>query len=611
VKKSIFLTVLLGLFFASTAFALEPGDTLWTRTYGGTDDDIGYSVQQTSDGGYFIAGYTGVYPQYDFYLVKTDRDGDTLWTRTYGGGDYDKAHCGVQTSDGGYMVAGGTQSYGAGDWDVYLVKTDANGDSLWTRTYGGDKWDWARSIQQTSDGGYIIAGLTQSFGAGWNDVWILKTDANGDTLWTRTCGGSDQDYGAFVLQTSDGSYIVAGYTISYGAGSWDVYLVKADADGTILWTRTYGGTSYDYAYCVQQTSDGGYILSGLTASFGAGDWDVYLVKTDANGDSLWTRTCGQEGRDYAYAGQETPDGGYIIAGATKSFGAGDYDLYVVKTDANGDSLWTRAYGGEFPDQAYFMQQTEDGNYIITGYTDSFGAGSDDVWLVKVVGEAEEPAVTIEIIPDDPPVTVPQGGSFGYTGTVTNNTEDPQITDIWVMAVGPEKEVYGPFKEFEDVPLAPSQSRSRHLTQGVPNAAPLGFYNYIAYCGDYPSTVMDSSFFQVEVVEGVGSSQEGWVLTGSFLEGDLADLPSEFALLSNYPNPFNASTVISYELPVSSHVKLEIYNLFGQKVATLVDGEQQAGYRSVVWDASEVSSGLYFYKLTAGDYSATKSMNLLK
>ena len=220
-RKSIFLTVLLGLLLAagaplsmSTAFALEPGDTLWTRTYGGVDDDIGYSVQQTSDGGYFVAGYTGVYPQYDFYLVKTDPDGDTLWTRTYGGSGYDKAHCGVQTSDGGYMVAGGTQSFGAGDWDVYLVKTDGNGDSLWTRTYGGDRWDWARSIQQTSDGGYIIAGLTQSFGAGWNDVWILKTDANGDTLWTRTCGGSDQDYGAFVLQTTDGGYIVAGYTIS-------------------------------------------------------------------------------------------------------------------------------------------------------------------------------------------------------------------------------------------------------------------------------------------------------------------------------------------------------------------------------------------------------------
>jgi hypothetical protein len=285
----------------------------------------------------------------------------------------------------------------------------------------------------------------------------------------------------------------------------------------------------------------------------------------------------------------------------------------VKTDANGDSLWTRAYGGEFADQAYFMQQTEDGNYIITGYTDSFGAGSDDVWLVKVAGEAPEPDVSIEIIPDDPPVTVPQGGSFGYTGTVTNNTEDPQTTDIWVMAVGPTKEVYGPFKEFQDVPLAPSQSRSRHLTQRVPNLAPLGFYDYTAYCGEYPSTVIDSSFFQIEVIAGpsTGAGEAGWVLTGSFSEGDLVDLPSEFALLSNYPNPFNAQTVIEYQLPVSSSVKLEVYNLLGSKVATLLDAKQEAGYKSVTWDASNVSSGIYFYKLIVGDFTETRRMVLVK
>jgi hypothetical protein len=207
--------------------------------------------------------------------------------------------------------------------------------------------------------------------------------------------------------------------------------------------------------------------------------------------------------------------------------------------------------------------------------------------------------------------VPQGGTFGYRGTVTNNTEDPQVTDVWVMASGPQKGIYGPFKEFENIPLAPSQSRSRHLNQRVLNAAPLGFYNYIAYCGDYPSAVTDSSFFQIEVVEGVGSSQAGWILTGSFLEGDLADGPSNFAVLGNYPNPFNASTVITYELPTTSHVRLEVFNIAGQQVATLVDSKQQSGYRSVVWDASEVSSGVYFYRLSAGDFTEIKRMLLVK
>jgi len=211
------------------------------------------------------------------------------------------------------------------------------------------------------------------------------------------------------------------------------------------------------------------------------------------------------------------------------------------------------------------------------------------------------------------VRVPQGGRFGFTGILTNNTEETQITDVWTMAVGPQRATYGPFKEFSDLELQPHQTRTAHFYQHVPNGAPLGFYNYIAHCGDYPSTVVDSSFFEIDVVAGplTKAGEGGWVLTGSFLEGDPADLPSEFALLSNYPNPFNASTVISYQLPVASSVKLEVYNLLGEKVAILVDSEQEAGYKSVIWEASEVSSGLYFYGLTAGDYTETNRMVLVR
>ena len=621
-KKSIFLTVLLALFSVSMVFA-DPGDTLWTRTYGGDRIDRGFSAQQTTDGGYIIAGYTQSFGAggNDVYLVKTDANGDTLWTRTYGASSADEAYSVQQTTDGGYIIAGRTYSFGHGGYDVWLLKTDAAGDTLWTRCYGGSESDYGESVQQTSDGGYIVAGYTESFGAGYRDSYLVKTNANGDTLWTRTYGESEEDYFYSVQQSSDGGYIVAGYTSSFGAGSYDVYLVKTDAGGDSLWTRTYGGFAYDYGWSVQQTSDGGYIVAGNTWSFGAGQSDFYLVRTDAQGDTLWTRTYGGTNSDYGKCGQQTTDGGYIIVGSTLSFTPGNNDLlgppptsiYLVKTDANGDRLWARVYGGSGGDTPGSVQQTTDGGYIIGGTTGSFGAGSYDFYLIRVTGEAPQPDVSIEIVPDDPPVTVPQGGRFGYTGTVTNNTEDPQTTDIWVMAVGPLEGVYGPFKEFYDFPLDPGQSRSAHFYQRVPNLAPLGFYNYIAYCGDYPSTVMDSSSFQIEVIAGplTKAGEAGWVLTGSFLEGDLADLPSAFALLSNYPNPFNASTTISYEVPATAHVKLEVYNLFGQKVATLVDGGQEAGYKSVTWDASEVSSGLYLYKLTAGDYTETKRMMLVK
>jgi len=611
------LTILLGLFFASNAVAVEPGDTLWTRTYGGSDNDYGYSVQQTSDGGYIIAVTTKSFGagNYDFYLLKTDASGGTVWTRTFGGSGLDYGYSAVQTTDGGYAVTGRTKSFGAGDYDVYLVKTDADGDTTWTRTYGGSDRDEGQSVQQTTDGGYIIAGYNDPWGTAIMDVYLVKTDASGGLLWARSYGPED-DYecGYSVQQTADGGYIVAGSTASSQTGDTNLYLLKTDANGDCLWARTYGGDQWDEGYSVQQTADGQYIVAGYTESFGAGSMDFYLLKIDADGDTLWTRTYGGSGRDEGRSVHQTTDGGYIIAGYSWSFGAGQSDFYLVKTDANGDTLWTHTYGGTRWDYGRSVDQTTDGGYIVTGYTDSFGAGGTDLYLVKTAGEAQEPEVSIEIIPDDPPVTVPQGGRFGYIGTLTNNTEDPQATDIWVMAVGPLERVYGPFKEFYDFHLNPGQSRSAHFNQRVANLAPLGHYDYIAYCGDYPSMVMDSSFFQIEVVAATSSGREdlGWLLSGSFdgREG-LTNLPSDYALIGSHPNPFNVSTVIEYELPQACDVTLEVYNVLGEKVATLVNGQEETGYRAVTWDASNVSSGLYFYKLTAGDFTQTRRMMLVK
>jgi len=485
--KNIFLTTLCVLFLVSTAVALEPGDTLWTRTHGGSSYDRGRSVQQTTDGGYIIAGHTYSFGAgyWDVYLLKTDSSGDTLWTRTYGGrlDDYGKSV--QQTSDGGYIIAG--ETYSGAAHDVYLVKTDSRGDTLWTRTYGGWHYDLGHSVQQTSDGGYIVAGATKSFGAGEYDVYLLKTDSCGDTLWTRTYGGSDNDYGHSVQQTSDGGYIIAGTTMSFGAGGNDFYLLKTDSCGDTIWTRTYGGREWDYANSVQKTSDSGYIIVGWTISFGAGSADVYLLRTDSSGDTLWTRTYGGSYWDEAHSVQQTSDGGYIIAGETESFGAGGGDVYLLKTNSSGDTLWTRTYGGTHNDWASSLQQTSDGGYIIAGSTWSFGAGLDDVYLIRAAGDA----------------------------------------------VGVD-----------------DQESERSL-------------------------------------------------------------PASASLSQCYPNPFNATTVIEYQLPEAREVTLEVYNLLGEKVAALVNGLEEAGYKSVKWDASEISSGIYFYKLSAGDLTETKRMILVK
>jgi len=394
-------TTILILALFTTTICLADG---WERTYGGGDWDIGFSVAQTSDGGYIVVGRTESFGAglTDVYLVKTDATGDTIWTRTYGGSDSDdnEGSSVAQTSDGGYIISGMTYSFGVGG-DVYLVKTDAMGDTIWTRTYGGSDYDGGFSVAQTSDGGYIIAGYTRSFGAGEEDVYLVKTDSLGDTIWTRTYGGSDDDHGYSVAQTSDGGYIVAGYTESFGAGSWDVYLVKTDAVGDTIWTRTYGGSDWDEGYSVAQTSDGGYIVAGVyDYDWEAETGDVYLVKTDAVGDTIWTRTYGGSGSDAGFSVAQTSDGGYIISGMTYSFGAGG-DVYLVKTDSVGDTIWTRIYGGSSMDWGNSVAQTSDGGYIVAGMTESFGAGSWDVYLVKTdslgyTGIEEKPSPKPEV-----------------------------------------------------------------------------------------------------------------------------------------------------------------------------------------------------------------------
>ena len=218
-----------------------------------------------------------------------------------------------------------------------MIKTNATGDTIWTKTYGGANSDYGKSVQQTSDGGYIIVGYSNSFGAGSNDVYLIKTNATGDTLWTKTYGGASSDYGKFVQQTSDGGYIIVGYSNSFGAGYDDVYLLKTNATGDTLWTKTYGGADYDYGKSIQQTSDGGYIITGGTYSFGAGSNDVYLLKTNATGDTLWTKTYGSISDDEGNSVQQTSDGGYIITGVNFiDDGTGDVDVLLIKTDVDGN-----------------------------------------------------------------------------------------------------------------------------------------------------------------------------------------------------------------------------------------------------------------------------------
>jgi hypothetical protein len=366
VKRMLWVALTFFLYWGSVL--AQDLDTSWTRTYGGDDYDYGCDIIQTSDGGYIIAGSTASFGTgwWNIYLVKTDFAGDTLWTRYYDAEGPDWASSIQETVDGGYIIAC--------DGFADLMKTDEHGDSVWTRNYGIT----ANDVQRTSDGGYIVCGAAPV--EGYNHSCLIKTNAAGDTTWYRYyIMGSLEDVSMLtdVQQTVDGNYIAAGLIYS-NASWWDYIMIKADSLGDTLWTRIYGTVSYpEEAYAMQQTGDGGYIITGLY---------FWTVKTDAYGDTIWTYYYGAGEIGCAYSIQQTNDDGYIICGPVDPLGVDDSQLYLVKIDSAGYIRDERYYGTDNGwDYGQNARQTRDGGFIVTGWTDSFGAGCHDIWLLKIKG----------------------------------------------------------------------------------------------------------------------------------------------------------------------------------------------------------------------------------
>ncbi len=479
-KRLIYLCIFVILVISTSVFA-QPA-TLWTQTYGGSDDDVGYCVQKTNDGGYIIAGSTKSFGagDYDVYLIKTDATGTQEWYKTFGGSAADVGYSVQATSDGGYIIVGETWSFGAGSYDVYLIKTDAAGNEEWSQTFGGTDYDKGRFIQITSDGGFIIVGRTWSYGAGEYDVWLIKTDASGNMEWDQTFGGTGFEYGKDVQQASDGGYVVAGGNSSNATGDESVYIVKTDESGNEESSQIMSISPGVFAASVTSSESGGYVFLG-TSSPGYGTGSTYLVQTDANCNVQSTQT-------YTHAGGESVGAecwsarGIVTLGSV--IGQVDVDALVRKTDASGNTEWTQTYGGSGDDIAHSGCDLGRGGSIIVGSTDSEGAGGSDVWLICLDSE---------------------------TGVI---------------------------------------------------------------------------------------------------ELDLPQ-PLSFSLLPAYPNPFNPSTLIRFQVPTAGDVQLQIYDIQGNLVSTLTDGWQKAGSYEASFDGTDLSSGIYLARFTAGDIVQTEKLVLIK
>ncbi len=359
------------------------------KAYGGAAEEICKSIEITPDGGYIIFGQSQSYGAggWDWYAVKINANGDTSWTKTYGGSGTETSARALALNDG-YLFVGRTNSFGAGGHDTYLVRTDLNGDTTWTKTYGGSGSERAKWIDTTTTGNLIMVGETTTFGNGNKDFYFIQTNPSGDTTMTRTYGGASRDDGVTVRQTPDGGFILFGITKSYGAGGFDWYLIKTMANGDTSWTRTYGNSGDDIPYHMVITPDSGYAMIG-TFSTGIDSGQVTLIKADKNGTLDWIKHPHITTGDLGTALANTSDNGFILTGST--FDQAGSDILLLKTDDQGDSSWTATYGGPLNEVGWSVQQTADGGYVMVGQTEGFGTESFmDIYAVKVGPDGTPP-----------------------------------------------------------------------------------------------------------------------------------------------------------------------------------------------------------------------------
>jgi hypothetical protein len=326
------------------------------------------------------------------YAVSADTS-SAIWTRTYGGERIDSAESVIQTSDGGYAIVGASLSFSNGGYDCWLVKTDPFGNVKWHRHYGGSSADYASSVVETPDGGYVIAGHTFSFGVGVCDFLLVKTDALGNAEWSRTYGGPEIDVAHHVIATSDGGYAIIGYNGTAGANSADFLLIKTDEFGNMEWNKTYGGWNLDIIDSIITTPDGGYAMVGNTDSSIDGDYDVWLIKIDEFGnvelEQKYGRTPFQSFSNFLRPCSlvRTSDGGYAISANTNSTTNG-FDFWLIKTDEFGVMEWNQTYGGTDDEQVLSLIQSSDEGYLMAGYTLSYYSGEPelDFFVVKTEGD---------------------------------------------------------------------------------------------------------------------------------------------------------------------------------------------------------------------------------
>jgi len=377
-----------------------------------------------------------IFALYSFYNRQSaEQSKNIIWSKTFGGPGDEEGWFVKETGDK-LLALGYTCSFTTyeNNSDIWLICLDSNGVELWNKTYGSFADDYGKCIVKAEDGGYIIAGNTYSYGKENSDVYIIKIDENGTEKWEKAIGGIDYDAATFVLENHNQT-LVLGNTYSYGKeNNGDIWLICLDSNGTELWSKTYGGAKYDDARCIRETPDGGYIIAGETESYGKGLLDIWVLKTDSNGTELWNKTYGGLRDDICNDIIKTSDGKYLISGHTQSF-SNSWDAWVIYIDPNGTELWNKTYGGKKDDGASSIIEINSTQYILTGYTKTYGRGQGDLWIIKISsngaelwnktygGKKDDSGIWLEKTKDGCYVAI------GYTSSYGKGQ-----SDIWILKI---------------------------------------------------------------------------------------------------------------------------------------------------------------------------------
>ena len=383
-------------FFSESSIVQAKMPFTMIKNYGGTQNERGYSVKQTSDGGYVIVGSSTSYGAggSDLWILKVDGLGEFSWSKTYGGQGNDIGRDITQTSDGGYIITGYTKSFSSGgDMDLWLIKTDANGESClysdggtcsensskWIKTFGTSGNDYGSSVQETSEGDFIVAGKSGRIPS----VFVIKTNSSGEKIWENLYGTGPGDRAQYIIERQDLGFLIVGKENANNVDD-NLCLINIDTDGAEVWHSLYGGGGADGGNHISEVSGGGYIIAGATKSYGNGNWDdLWLVKTSTGGSMEWQKTFGGSYTETGNYTHEKDEGGYMVTGSTESIGQGFYDIWVVSTDYTGNEIYSQTFGGNMDDKAIRGARGNSGELLIIGYTNSFGNGGEDVLLIKI------------------------------------------------------------------------------------------------------------------------------------------------------------------------------------------------------------------------------------